>query len=89
MVSNADYEIMHKAYAEALSKILELEAELAEARLDGARLTAIIKWASAGDEWLQPHVWERAAELCPIKRDEADNTQKWVRAVIDEKMEAK
>lgn len=38
MVSNSDYEIMHKAYAEALSKILELEAQLAEARRDGARL---------------------------------------------------
>lgn len=38
MVSNSDYEIMHKAYAEALFKILELESQLAEARRDGARL---------------------------------------------------
>ena len=29
MVSNGDYEVMHKAYGEALSRILALEAELA------------------------------------------------------------
>lgn len=64
-------------------KLADLERRLAEARRDSERLTHMIDRSNAGFSWLHERVWEQAAQLCPLDADEAEDVQKWVRAVID------
>jgi len=75
------------AGAEALERVKALEQELAEARKDSERLTYMIEQSNIGNGWLQDHVWDKAAKLCPMNWEEADDIQKWVRASIDKSVE--
>ena len=70
-------EYIYKAAFDAVT------AELAEAREDAARLTYMIDQSNQGNGWLQDHVWDEAARLCPLDTKEAENVQKWGRAAID------
>jgi len=69
--------------------VAAIEAELAAAKRDAARMTYIIERSNLGDRWLTDDVWDQAAALCPVDKDEAEDIQKWVRAVIDAAMGAK
>ena len=72
---------------QSMQRVKELEQELAEARKDSERLTYMIEQANIGNGWLQDHVFEAAAMLCPLDYDEADDVQKWARAAINAAME--
>ncbi len=65
-------------------EVEHLRQKLAEAQEDTARLSYIIEESNKGNGWLGDDFWDRVAELCPVDWDEANDTQKWGRAAIDQ-----
>ena len=67
----------HQRYMQAMAR------EVIELRKDRERLD----WLCADENLaLTDWIWDEAAKLCPLDWEEAEDTQKWVRAAIDAAM---